>query len=186
MPADAVFYYDLSSPFAYLSALRVDELIPGIEWRPIAFPFLLRAQGRVPWSLQPGREEGMREVERRAAERGLPPVRWAEGWPAQTWSVDAIRGAVHADRQGRQREWTRAAFEVLFVEGRPQGEAIEEIAQRAGVDPAGIHDDEVKQRLRDSTDEAIARGVPGIPTMAIGDELFWGDDRLEEAASQRG
>jgi 2-hydroxychromene-2-carboxylate isomerase len=60
-------------------------------------------------------------------------------------------------------------------------------AAGAGLDPAavraGASDPEIKQALRDATDAAYDRGVFGVPTIAIGDELFWGDDRLEDAAA---
>ena len=75
--ADApVFFFDYSSPYAYLAAARIGAVLPEATWRPIAFGALIRQIGKVPWSLRPGREAGMREVEERAAERGLPPVRW--------------------------------------------------------------------------------------------------------------
>jgi 2-hydroxychromene-2-carboxylate isomerase len=67
-----VFYYDFSSPYSYLAATRIGALLPGAEWRPIAFGALIGIIGKVPWSLGPGRAAGMREVEERAAARGLP------------------------------------------------------------------------------------------------------------------
>ena len=69
MGAPAVFFFDFSSPYAYLAAMRIDDVLPGATWRPIAFGPLIRQIGKVPWSLRPGREAGMREVEERAAER---------------------------------------------------------------------------------------------------------------------
>jgi 2-hydroxychromene-2-carboxylate isomerase len=66
-------------------------------------------------------------------------------------------------------------------------ENVLQSAARAGLDPdavrAGASDPEIKQALRDATDAAYDRGVFGVPTIAIGDELFWGDDRLEDAAA---
>ena len=62
-------------------------------------------------------------------------------------------------------------------------------ASDAGLDPdevaAGIQRDDIKERLKSNTAEALERGVTGIPTVAIGDDLFWGDDHLEQAASVR-
>jgi 2-hydroxychromene-2-carboxylate isomerase len=87
------------------------------------------------------------------------------------------------------REFSLAAFRTSFVESRPLAELdnVLAAARQAGLDPDEVAEavarDEIKQRLKDNTEEAIARGVTGIPTVAVGDELYWGDDRLDEAAS---
>jgi 2-hydroxychromene-2-carboxylate isomerase len=97
--------------------------------------------------------------------------------------------ALVAEEQGRLREFSHAAFRRLFVLGETLKElpTVLQTAREAGVDPdavrAGVEDDAVKGRLRAQTDAAIARGVPGVPTVAVRDELFWGDDRLEQAAA---
>ena len=87
-----VFYYDTNSPYAYLAAMRVDDLVPDVEWRPMAFGIVVRQTGKVPWSFGPERPEGQAEIERRAAERGLPPVRWVEGWPVEVMSSPTVAG----------------------------------------------------------------------------------------------
>ena len=182
----ARFYYDLNSPYAYLSAHRVaDVLGPGVDWCPIAFGPLLVATQRVPWSLTPGeREPGMRECERRGAELGLPPIRWPEGWPAETYSVDGARAALAAKRRGAERVMTLALFEQVFVHGGRLNDpaVIAAAARQAGLDGLEEELSGVKQELRERTDEAMARGVVGVPTFEVGDALFWGDDRLHEAA----
>ena len=186
--ADPVFYYDLSSPYAYLAARRVDDLLPGVVWRPIAFGFLLRHHGRVPWSLSPGRERDMEEIAARAAARGLPPVVYPPGWPKESYSLDPLRACVHAEREGALKEFTLAAYEQAFAHERALAdhEVLADAARAAGLDPdpvlAALDDREVRDRLKAYTDEAIERGVEGIPTVAVGGELFWGDDRLEDAA----
>lgn len=188
-PVTARFYYDLNSPYAYLAANRVDDVVPGdVEWVPIAFGPLLVATGRVPWSLKPGeREEGMRECERRAAERGLPPIRWPEGWPAETYSVDAARACLAAKRGGREREVTKAIYEQVFVEGRRLDDPamLDAAGEAAGVPglAAAAREPEIKQELRAITEDAMARGVVGIPTLEVDGRLYWGDDRMEEAAA---
>ena len=188
---EARFYYDLSSPYAYLAAHRVDDLVPGVRWTPIAFGWVLRESGRVPWSLRPGREPRLREIERRAAARGLPALRWPEGWPGETYWLGPPRAALVAEEHGRLREFTLAAFHAHFAEGRGLRDADElaEVAAGCGVDPeavrTGVERDEVKARLRANTQEAMGAGVAGIPTVAVGGRLFWGDDRLQDAAAAR-
>jgi 2-hydroxychromene-2-carboxylate isomerase len=183
------FYLDYSSPYAYLAAARIDALIPGATWRPIAFGALIRQLGKVPWSLGPGRAAGVAEVEARARARGLPPVRWPDGWPAESYSLHPLRAGLLAADAGRIREFSAEIYRLVFAEGRTLTEPapVLEAAAAAGVDPdavrAGLDDPAIKARLRAATDAAIARGVTGVPTVAVGDALFWGDDRLEDAAA---
>jgi 2-hydroxychromene-2-carboxylate isomerase len=188
-----VFYYDLNSPYAYLAAARIDDVLPSAEWRPIAFGVIVKQAGKIPWSFgEQSRAEGLDEIARRAADRGLPPVRYPDGWPREIYSLDRLRAALVAAEQGRLKEFTMAAFELLFVECRPMNgqDDFAEAARRSGVDPdvvrEGIARDEIKARLKEYTDAAYARGVRGVPTVAVGDELFWGDDRLEDAAAAAG
>ncbi len=189
-----MFYYDLSSPFAYLAAERINGLFdPPPIWQPIAFGFVLRARDRVPWSLNPGREETMREIERRAAERGLPRIRWPPTWRdadslARGYSLAPARAAVFAQQAGRTVCFSLAAFRQAFGAGRDLANpdnlvlaaAACELHPRAVL--KGIETRIVKDGLREATEQAIARGIRGIPTVAVGDRLFWGDDVLEEAA----
>jgi len=188
--SEPVFYYDFNSPFAYIAAHRVDDVLPvPPRWQPIAFGFLLIAQQRVPWSFDSEtREPTMRDCERRAAALGLP-LRWPEGWPRENYSLMPLRAAVIAERHGRLREFSRAVFRWNFGEtGRLDDiDTIARAAEDADLDPqevrAHIADDDVKQAVKDATDAAIDLGVFGVPTVQVGDELFWGDDRLEEASA---
>jgi 2-hydroxychromene-2-carboxylate isomerase len=185
-----VFYYDLNSPYAWLAAERIHEVLPEPPvWQPIAFAFILRQDERTPWSMGPGKEDGMAEIERRAAERGLPAVRWPEGWPRETYSIPAMRAAIFAAEIGRAAAFALAAFRQQFNAGRGLNEVDNVLLAGAACElhpnallPA-LERDSVKQRLKDATEDAIARGVPGVPTVRVGDELFWGDDHLDDAAA---
>lgn len=188
-----VFYYDLSSPYAYLAALRIDEVLPvRPEWRPIAFGVIIRRVGKVSWSLANGREARFAELSRRAAERGLPELRYPEGWPAETYSLTPLRAALLASDPEQLRAVSLELFRTMFVEGQHLADldAVLEAAERAGMDRAAVREalarPEVKEQLRAQTDEALGKGVTGVPTVAIGERLFWGDDRLEEAAAALG
>ena len=186
-----VFYYDFNSPFAWLAAERVNSVLPVPPvWQPVSFGHILQASGRRPWSFdEPTKSEGIAEVERRCAERGLPAPRWIDGWPIETYSLLPLRAAVFAAGAGRVVSFSLAAFRQFFAAGRTLAEldnvliaaAASELHPRAVT--KGIESRTVKDELRAATDEAIALGVPGVPTVAIGDQLFWGDDRLEDAAA---
>jgi 2-hydroxychromene-2-carboxylate isomerase len=185
----AVFYFDFHSPYAYLAATRIEGLIPHAEWRPIAFPILLNQLGRLDAAMGRDASALAAEVSDRIAERGLPAFRPPQGWPLETWSLVPLRAALFAGDRGRLRDFSHAAYRKLFVEGRSlaQLDNVREAAAEAKLDPDEIEDaiqrPEIKQRLKDHTEEALAKGITGIPTVAIGGELFWGDDRLEEAAA---
>jgi 2-hydroxychromene-2-carboxylate isomerase len=129
------------------------------------------------------------EIAERAGDRGMPPFAPPEAWPVGTWSLVPLRAALVADERGRLREFSRAAFRTSFVESRSLAELDNVLAAALEVrlEPDEVRESierpEIKERLKSNTEDARARGVTGIPTVAIGDELFWGDDRLDEAAA---
>jgi 2-hydroxychromene-2-carboxylate isomerase len=189
-PERAVFYYDLNSPYAWLAAERVNSVLPMPPvWQPISFGFILRHNGRTPWSMGPERDEGVAEVERRAAERGLPELRWPEAWPVGTYSLAPLRAAVYAAEIGKVVAFSLAAFRQQFNAGRGLNEIDNVVLAAAACELhpnallKAIERQTIKDRLREATEEAIELGVEGVPTVRVGDELFWGDDRLEEAAA---
>ena len=188
--AEAVFYYDFSSPFAYIAAHRVDDVLPvKPRWQPIAFAFLLIAQRREPWSFDiEGRGPTMQDCERRAAALGLP-LRWPDGWPRESYSLLPLRAAVARRAGGGAARVLARGVPRHFShpDGVGSSTACSQPRREAGLDPdevrAHVADPDVKEAVKDATDAAIELGVFGMPTVQIGDELFWGDDRLEEAAA---
>ena len=184
------FYFDLGSPFAYLAAERLHTLLPEpVQWQPVLLGGLFRLTGRSSWALgdYQRRQAGMADIERRALAYGLPPMRWPDPWPADY--LTAMRATTYAFSVGRGRDFTTQAYRDAFQRGSELSVAqnVLQSAARAGLDPdavrAGASAPEIKQALRDATDAAYDRGVFGVPTIAVGDELFWGDDRLEDAAA---
>jgi 2-hydroxychromene-2-carboxylate isomerase len=185
-----VFYFDLSSPYAYLASTRVDDVLPiRPEWRPIAFGVIVERIGKVPWSFQPDREAHFAEIDKRAVERGVPPVRYPEGWPRESYSLLPLRAVLTLTDQDETRRLVRELYRTAFVDGRPLSDvdAVLDAAEAAGLDRESVRAatarQEIKDRLRAQTDEALAAGVTGVPTVAVGEQLFWGDDRLEDAAA---
>ncbi|HET7589070.1 MAG TPA: DsbA family protein [Solirubrobacterales bacterium] len=188
----ATFYFDLGSPYAYLTAERISGVFSeaGLqqpEWQPILLGGLFRRFDRDSWANGPGRAEGIAEVEWRAAEYGLPPLAWPEPWPGNT--LFAMRAATFAKQAGRTVAFALAAFRQAFAAGRdltvPDNVLIAaaacELHPKAllkAVDTEGV-----KNALREATDRAAELGVVGVPSLVVGGEVFWGDDRLEEAVS---
>ncbi len=196
MSERATFYYDFNSPYSYLAAERISGLFAEAEleqpeWQPISFGHLLRTTGRWPWSLPPEGPDPdhLAEVERRADERGLPKVVYPEGWPIENYSLNPVRAAVYAKESGRVVSFSLACFRQVFAAGRDMSDLDNVLVAAAACElhpnavTKGIETKSVKDKLRAATDEAIERGVEGIPTVAVGDELFWGDDRIEEAVA---
>jgi 2-hydroxychromene-2-carboxylate isomerase len=186
-PMRPVFSFDTNSPYAYLAAMRIDRLLGlDVEWRPIAFAFLLRAQNRTPWSLvESTRAAGVAECEARAAARGLAPLCWPPGWPAQSYALEPLRAITAAAAHRRERQVAIGLFRRNFVsgEGIRSAGAVRDCWVNAGLDPA-VYEAEIdaaKARLVESTSRAIGDGVPGVPTVTIDGVHFWGDDRLDEA-----
>ena len=192
----AIFYYDFSSPYSYLAAERISGLFAEAEleqpeWQPISFGHLLRTTGRRPWSLPPeGPDpEHLAELQRRADERGLPELVYPKDWPVDNYSLNPTRAAVYAKESGRVVSFTLACFRQVFAAGRDMSDVDNVLIAAAACElhpnavMKGIETKSVKDKLRAATSEALERGVEGIPTVAVGDELFWGDDKLEEAVA---
>jgi 2-hydroxychromene-2-carboxylate isomerase len=184
------FYFDLGSPFAYLAAERLDAILPApTSWQPVSLGAIFKATGRSSWALgDPAvRESGMAEVERRARAYGLPPLRWPDPWPSNY--LFAMRAAIYAFGADRGRQFTLAAFRAAFRDGCDLAlpEQVMRAAATVGLEEAAVadaaRDPAVKLALRTATEAARERGVFGVPTLAVGDELFWGDDRLLDAAA---
>jgi 2-hydroxychromene-2-carboxylate isomerase len=186
-----VFLYDLGSPYAYLAAERVNALFAEAtgqspEWQPILLGGLFKSYDRESWGVGPGREDGMAECERRASAHGLPPIRWPDPWPGNY--LFAMRVATYAKQIGRAVSFSQAAFRQAFVAGRDLGQpdhvliaaAAAEMHPRAVL--AAVERDAVKSELREATRRVGELGVRGVPSLVVGDEIFWGDDRLEDAA----
>jgi len=185
------FYYDLGSPYAYLTAERISGVFAEAgaetpEWQPILLGALFKRFDRDSWGNGPDREAGMRICEARAGDYGLPAIRWPDPWPPN--SLFAMRAATFAKEIGRTVSFTLAAFRQAFAAGRDLGvqdnvllaAAASEIHPRALV--AAVERDSVKNTLREATDRAGDLGVLGVPAVVVNDEVYWGDDRLEEAA----
>ena len=190
MPERATFYYDLGSPYAYLSAERISGLFTeaGLEqpeWQPVLLGGLFRTFDRGSWALTEARAEGIAEIEERAARYGLPPIVWPDPWPGEM--LNAMRVATFAKQTGRTVSFSLAAFRQAFAAGKDLSELDNVMIAAAACElhpralETAIRTQIVKDGLREATDAAAAAGVFGVPAVRVGDEIFWGDDRLEAA-----
>jgi 2-hydroxychromene-2-carboxylate isomerase len=184
-------YFDLGSPYGYLALARAERVLgEAPDLAPILLGAIFKWRGWGSWVETDQRPAQAAEVERRAREYGLPPFAWPEDWP---WGgLAAMRAATWAQNLGAGRQFALAAYRREFVEGRGIGDvdALVEIAERVALPahelPGALAAPALKQQLRSATEAAWERGVRGVPTLAVGEELYYGDDRLEEAAGRVG
>jgi 2-hydroxychromene-2-carboxylate isomerase len=185
------FYFDYGSPFSYLADTQMAALADrnGAElvYRPILLGGIFKATGNAsPITIPAKGQYMMRELERWARHYGVA-MQMNPHFPFNT--IRLMRGAIAAQRQNRFAEYHPQMFRAVWCEGRDVGKeaGLREVLEGAGIDPASIDGDEIKNQLRANTDEAVARGAFGAPTFFVNNEMFWGNDRLEfvEAALKR-
>lgn len=192
------FWFEFASTYSYLSALRIEAEAEarGIDviWKPFLLGPIFKAQGwdTSPFSIYPEKGENMwRDMERRAAKYEIPFSRTAERLFPQN-SVLAARAAIACLHEDWGREFCRGVFRAGFAEGKDisDPETVADCIEAAG----GVaqtwlhmaHSDTQKAALRANVDEARSRGIYGAPSFIVDGELFWGDDRLEDALEWAG
>jgi 2-hydroxychromene-2-carboxylate isomerase len=186
------FWFSMGSTYSYLSVMRLEELerASGIRfrWRPFHLLVILQEMNHVPFADKPAKAAYMwRDIERRAAMHGLP-VSLPAPYPAKQ-SIAANLVATVGMRQGWGSDFVRAAYRRWFQLGQETGsepnisESLREIGQEPQSVLALANAADTKDALMAETGIARDLGIFGSPTFVIGSELFWGDDRLEDAIS---
>lgn len=191
MPRPAMtFWFEFASTYSYLSVMRLPAMARAagvsVRWRPFLLGPIFAAQGwsTSPFTLYPAKGAYMwRDMARRCAELGLDFARPAQ-FPAN--GLLAARVAQVALTHPRGETFCQTVFGAQFAEARDIADpvVIADCAARTGL-PADMieiaRSDTNKAALRATTDAAAQQGLFGAPSFTIGDELFWGDDRLEAA-----
>ncbi len=179
-PAPIVWYFDVISPFAALAIPEMEALCAQheVSFRPVLFAGLLKAFGHLgPAEIPAKRIQTYRIAQWIADERGIafrtPPAHPFN--PLALLRLLCVRELTVAD--------AAFAFHLVWGEGRDPEAAASAAALAAalGVSLDAASDPAVKDRLRSNTEAAVAAGVYGVPTLAIGDELFWGIDAMPMA-----
>lgn len=183
-----VFYYDFASPEAYLAAERVVNVLGLVpEWQPIRASAL--AGGGAPaFRCAREREVHMSEIERAAAERGMQPLHWPPGWPADHDDL-ALLVASYAKSIGRVVAFSLAAFRQAYAAGRdlavPDNVVI--AAAACEMHPVAVLKATELRSVREGLEEATAvaarAGVREVPALRVGEDVFHGDAGLEGAAA---
>lgn len=191
MPKDIAFWFDFASTYSYLSALRIEPLAAArglkVKWRPFLLGPVFTAMGwnDSPFNIYPSKGRYMwRDMERlcqhygvalrrpsKFPRNGLRPARIICAHPDAPWVADFVR----------------AVFAAGFAEDQDIGEreVVAALLHRLGLDAealiAAAESPEGKELLRRQTEEAFKLDIFGAPTFMVGGEMFWGNDRLEQA-----
>jgi 2-hydroxychromene-2-carboxylate isomerase len=188
------FWYEFASTYSYLSAMRIEAMTSeagiGISWKPFVLGPIFNAQGwnTSPFNIYPAKGRYMvREMERLTTKRRLP---FTMPSPFPQNSLYAARLALIGHDEGWGPAFTRAVYTAEFADGedisdrRVLGRILEMLALDSQRLLTRIEQSDIKQRLRQQTEEAQELGIFGAPSFLVDAELYWGDDRLEQAIAR--
>jgi 2-hydroxychromene-2-carboxylate isomerase len=191
------FWYSIGSTYSYLTVMRLPHVAKAsgvkFRWRPYNVRHVMVEQNNIPLKDKPVKTAYMwRDIERRAEAYGLTP-----SIPAP-YRLPGLVLANHVKTLGEEEGWveayTQATYHRWFEAGHPAGEEpnLSDSLKEIGQDPGRVLDlaksDRIEAALSSATEEAMGLGVFGSPSFAVGSEIFWGDDRLDDAItwSRRG
>lgn len=185
------FWFEFASTYSYLSAMRVEDLAQArsveVEWHPFLLGPIFNSQGwqTSPFNIYEAKGRYMwRDMERLAADRGLA-FRRPDPFPQN--GLRAARLALLGRGEGWTPAFTRAVYQAEFADGANISEpdvlarCLEAAGRDAKAEMERIEHQAVKDKLKEETAEAQRLGLFGAPSFIAGSELFWGDDRLEQA-----
>lgn len=181
------FFFDFGSPTAYLAWTQLPAIAERtgatIKWRPFLLGGVFKATGNAaPWVVPAKGPYGLRDMERFARRYGVELVR-NPAFPINTLLL--MRGAAGYEGTDRFQAYVKAIYEAMWLKPRNLGDIgeLSDVLSAAGFDPAEfqqlIEDPAVKDRLKATTEEAVARGAFGAPTFFVDGEMFFGQDRLD-------
>ena len=184
------FYFDFSSPYGYLASERIDAIAArhdrDVTWRPYLMGVAMKVSGSSPVVNRPMLGEYSRRDMQRSARRLQVPFRFPEPFPIATIAAcRAVYWMERADADGA-KPLAEALYRAYFVDGRNISEpgVVADVAAESGADRdlllAGIQEPAIKDRLKEVTNDAVERGIFGSPFFMVGDEPFWGHDRMDE------
>lgn len=180
------FYFDFSSPYGYLASTQIDALGAkhkrDVAWHPFLLGAAFKVTGQKPLTEQPVRGPYHGHDFARSARLMGVPFRLPEKFPF--FALAASRAFYWLGGDDRAKSLAKSVYQAAFGEGRDVTPVavVAELAKALGIDglEKGIELPEIKAKLRDVTDQAIARGIFGSPFFVVDGEPFWGHDRLAQ------
>lgn len=185
------FFYDHSSPWTYLAFTRIEELCTRygarLVWKPILVGGIFNTVNPSVYETRknpvPAKAHYMlKDLQDWARCYGLRIVFPPSVFPVN--SVKSLRAALVAEEHGKLPAWSRRVFDAYFAEDRDisRDDVLRPLAVEVGLDPDEVFEKigrpEVKDRVRTNTEECVRRGGFGSPTILVGDDLYFGNDRL--------
>lgn len=190
MTRQVEFFFDFVSTASYLAWTQLPGLVrqtdAEILYRPMVLGAVMKATGNTPPPSIPAKGKYMRKDFSRFAERYGVAFSYPSRHPVNT--MTALRGAVAFLDRPEFPDYVKSVFEGFWVHDQDieDPEVLIRLAGQAGIGPEefreAVERQDVKDRLRANTDEAVERGAFGAPTFFVGDEMFFGQDRLEFVA----
>jgi len=181
------FFWDAVSPYTYLAATQIDRIATEtgatVRWRPFFLAGVMEATGNRPPLTVKAKGDYMWNDLKAWAQHYNVPVTMPEQFPVN--SVYAMRAAIAAEQMGKGQEFGLALISAYWADGKDLGDQATLVlaAEKVGLDAAEIatamQTQAVKDTLRANSEEAVARGAFGAPTMFVGSTMFWGNDRLD-------
>jgi len=186
------FYFDVGSPYSYLAYRALPAIAAAysaqIAWRPMLLGGVFKATGNHSPAENPAKSRWMHQDLRRWAQRYSVPFNSNPCFPVNTLTL--MRGAAGMQMRGTDfHKYVETIFHAMWAEPRNLGDPQElaAVLRQAGFDADAfqslVSDPAVKEQLKTDTEQAVARGVFGAPTFFVGEEMFWGQDRLDFVAA---
>ncbi len=183
------FYFDVGSPYAYLAFKRLPALCDAaratLAWRPMLLGGVFQATWNHSPVTIPAKAPYLFTDLARCARRHGTPFRHNPHFPINTLTLMRMATGLQMREPRRLVPYLDAVYRAIWVDERDMNDpaVVGAVLRQAGFDPQALlalaGDPEVKERLKADTQEAVARGVFGAPTFFVGDEMFWGQDRLD-------
>jgi 2-hydroxychromene-2-carboxylate isomerase len=192
MPAPIDFFFDFSSPYAYLASEQIEAIATkfkrSVAYKPVLLGVIFKAIGTQPLIEYPKKGDYSRHDFERSARYAKVPFKMPPKFPVNT--VNAARALLWLQASGSAKavSFVHRTFRAYFAEERDISDAavLADIAEDLGVDKnamlAAAQDPAIKDKLRLACEEALARGVFGAPYIVVDGEPFWGNDRLPQIA----
>lgn len=181
------FFWDCGSPYTYLASTQIETIAAGcgaeLQWRPFLLGGVFQAIGnRMPAAI-PAKGKYLFDDVKLWAKFYDVAFRLPEKFPINT--LAAQRAGIAASRMGKGMEFAKRVMRAHFGEGRDvsQPDELKACAADVGLDGdalfARTQEQAVKDELKSNTEEAVRRGAFGAPTFFVGEQMFWGNDRLD-------
>ncbi|MGJ7493722.1 2-hydroxychromene-2-carboxylate isomerase [Variovorax sp. RT4R15] len=183
------FYFDFGSPAAYLAATQLPHIAADagatLVWKPMLLGGVFQATGNhSPAEIKLKGRYLNKDMARFAKRYGVPFVH-NPNFPINTLLLMRGAAGLQTEQPERFMDYVKAIYDAMWVDGRNMNDpaTVGAVLQAAGFDAAAVlalaNAQATKDRLKATTQEAVERGVFGAPTMFVGDEMFWGQDRLD-------